>query len=353
MSASKRKSILTKTAMVLSALLVIAVIFIPIIDKNFKSTLQPELKDFAVEDPDQVTEIFMASKLNTKSYVKLKRDGKDNWLVNDEIPAEGEKVKMLLYEYLARLQVKNPVPAAALDGVIKDLAANGIKVEVYKGNKKDKVFYVGSNAPDEMGTNMIMENSSRPFVVHIPGFMGYPAAIFNLNPKKWKSVNLFHTSIVELQSVQVFYPGDATGSFTVKKADKTLEIVPYTAQQDINQDALNVGFLKQYTATFENLTYESVYEGLAAKLADSVVRNSVPYAEITLIRTDGKQHKLKVYKKPVTADSPQMDNYGNPANYDLDRYYAVLDDNLNDVLSVQSFVFKNIFKRYPDFYSSS
>ena len=60
-----------------------------------------------------------------------------------------------------------------------------------------------------------------------------------------------------------------------------------------------------------------------------------------------------MYKKPVTADSPQMDNYGNPANYDLDRYYAVLDDNLNDVLSVQSFVFKNIFIRYPDFYSSS
>lgn len=347
----KKRSVLNKTLMVMSGVLVLAIILIPIIDKNFKQTLKPELTNFAVEDPDQVTEIFMASKANEKSYIKLTKESNGEWMVNGEFPAEKAKVDMFLYEYLAKLKMKNPIPNAGVDGVIKSMAANAIKVEIYKGTKKDKVFYVGSNASDEMGTHMMLENSSRPFVVNIPGFMGYPAAMFVMSPKKWMSLNIFHTSIVEMQSVSVFYPSDAQGSFTVKKEDKTLAIEPFATGDVKDPAALNMPLLKQYAATFESLNYESIYEGLAAKLADSVVSNSQPYAVVTMNRTDGKVHELKIYKKPVTADAPQYDNYGNPVNYDLDRFYAILDGNAADILSVQSFVFKNIFKRYEEFFA--
>lgn len=351
MSDKKKRSVWSVTLAVLAGLLVLAVIFVPIIDKNFKSTLKPELKEFAIEDPDEVTEIFLASKANEKSYVKLTKEANGKWMVNGEYPAEEEKVKMLLYEYLARFKAKNPIPKAAVDNVIKSMASNAIKVEVYKGTRKDKVFYVGGNAADEMGTHMLLENSSMPFVVHIPGFMGYPSAIFNLNPKKWKSVNLFLTSIVELKTVSVFYPADAGGSFTITKEERELKIVPFEKDKLRDPHQLDIPLLKQYTATFENLTYESVYEGLAAKLADSVVKSTQPYAVIELLRTDGKKHSLKIYKKPVTAESPQHDNYGNPVDYDLDRFYGVFDGNTVDILSVQSFVFKNILKRYQEFYT--
>ncbi|MBI1222111.1 MAG: hypothetical protein GC180_05860 [Bacteroidetes bacterium] len=349
----KKRKVLNRTLFILSMVLVLAVVLIPLIDKNFKQTLKPELTNFAVENPDQVTEIFMASKSNEKSYIKLVKDDKGVWMVNGQFPAEKSKVDMLLYEYLAKLKMKNPLPNAALDNALKSMAANAIKVEVYKGTHKDKVFYVGKNAIDDMGTIMMLENSSRPFVVHIPGFMGYPAAIFNLNPNKWKSLNLFQTSIVETKSVQMFYPSDAAGSFTIEKEEKALKIIPFVLEDMLPAANLNIPLLKQYTATFENLNYEAVYEGLAAKLADSVVHHSKPFVVITLTRTDGKVHELKIFKKPVAGDSPQTDNYGNPATYDLDRFYAVLDGNESDILSVQSFVFKNIFKRYPDFFSQA
>lgn len=351
MSDKKKRSFWSVTLAVLAGLLVLAVILVPIIDKNFKSTLKPELKEFAIEDPDEVTEIFLASKANEKSYVKLTKGTDGKWMVNGEYPAEEEKVKVLLYEYLAKLKAKNPLPKAAVDNVIKSMASNAIKVEVYKGTRKDKVFYVGGNSADEMGTHMLLENSSMPFVVHIPGFMGYPAAIFNLNPKKWKSVNLFLTSIVELKAATVFYPADAGGSFTITKEERSLKINPFVVEDVKDPAQLNIALLKQYTATFENLTYESIFEGLAAKLADSVVKASQPYAVIELLRVDGKKHVLKIYKKPVTAESPQFDNYGKPVDYDVDRFYGVLDGNTQDILSVQSFVFKNILKRYPEFYT--
>lgn len=350
MSDNKKKSILSKTLPILAILLVLAVIFVPIIDKNFKSTLKPELKDFAIENPEQVTEIFLASKSDVKSYVKLTKSGDDQWMVNGEFPAETDKVNILLYEYLAKLKAKNPLPKTAVDNVIKSMASNAIKVEIYKGTHRDKVFYVGGNAADEMGTHMLLENSSMPFVVHIPGFMGYPQAVFNLNPKKWKSVNIFQTSIVEMKSVSVYYPSDAGGSFTIYKDERSLRLEPFVNEDLPDPNALNMPLLKQYAATFESLTYESIFEGLAATLADSVVKNTVPYAVIELLRTDDVKHTLKIYKKPVTAESPQYDNYGKPVDYDLDRFYGVYDGNTNDILSVQSFVFKNIFKKYGDFF---
>jgi len=331
-------------------LLVLAVVLIPIIDKNFKSTLKPELKNFALENPEEVTEIFMATKQSTTSFVKLSLNDKGVWMVNDEFPAEPEKIKLLLNDYLSRLMVKNPIPKSGVDDVIKSMASNAIKIEIYKGTHKDKVYYVGGNAADEMGTHMMLENSSMPFVVHIPGFMGYPSAIFNMNPKKWKSLNIFQTSIVDLKLVSLFYPSDAGGSFTIHKDERSLRLEPYVIGDLKDPNALDMPLLKQYAATFENLNYESIYEGLAAVLADSVVKNTVPYAVINVTRVDGTNHELKIFKKPVTADSPQHDNFGNPVDYDLDRFYGVLDGNRSDVLSVQSFVFKNIFKKYSEFY---
>lgn len=353
MNDKKKKSIWTRTLLpILAGLLVLAVIFIPIIDKNFKSSLKPELKDFAIENPEEVTEIFMASKDNAQAYVKLTKNSDGVWMVNGEFPAEEEKVKMLLFEYMARLKVKNPIPKISIDNVIKSMAGNAIKVEVYKGTKKDKVFYVGGNAADELGTHMLLENSSTPFVVHIPGFMGYPGAVFNMNARKWKSLNIFQTTVVEMESLSLFYPSDASGSFKIFKEDRSLQINPFEKMEALNPSSLNLSFLKQYTATFEKLNYESVFEGLAAKLADSVVKNTQPYVIIELNRLDGTKRSLKIFKKPVTGDAPQMDNYGNPVDYDLDRFYAIYNDNFDEVLSVQSFVFKNILKRYPDFFQN-
>ncbi len=349
MSDKAKTPIWKKSLFVLSMLLVLAVILIPIIDRNFKSSLKPELKNFAVENPEEVTRIFMASKSNTSSHLELEKNADGVWMVDDSFPAEEEKVKMLVFEYLARLQARNPVPKTGLDGVLRNMAANAIKVEVYKGNQKDKVIYIGGNTADELATHMLLENSSMPFAVEIPGFKGYPGAIFNMSPKKWKSVNLFHTTILELKSVELEYPSASAASFRILKEDRSLKIEPLYPENAVIGSP-DETFLKQYAATFESLTYESIYEGLAAKLADSIVHNTQPFVTIRLQRLDGKEHVLKIYKKPLTQDSPQFDNYGNPVDYDLDRFYGVLDGNTQDVLSVQSFVFKNILKRYQDFF---
>lgn len=352
MSDKVKKPIWKRTLFVLAMLLVLAVILIPIIDRNFKSSLRPELKNFAVEEPGEVTRIFMATKANNNAHLELEKNEKGVWMVDDSFPAEEAKVHMLIFEYLARLQPRNPVPQAGLEGVLRSMSANAIKVEIYKDNHLDKVIYVGSNTADELATHMLLENSSMPFAVEIPGFNGYPGAIFNMNPKKWKSTNIFQTDILELSTIKLEYADKPEASFIIKKEDRSLNLEPLKEGVEAKGE-LDEILLKQYTATFESLTYEGIFENMAAELADTVIKISKPFVRITVTRLDGGSHTLALYKKPVTEDSPQMDNYGNEVDYDVDRYYGVLDGNTRDILSIQSFVFNNVLKRYSDFFAAS
>jgi hypothetical protein len=350
MSELKPKTSGTKKILIgLALALVLAIIDLPLIDRNFKSSLKPELKNFAVENPDAVTKIFLANKTGNTLTLEKKEGG--SWILNGDAPANDEKVNMLLYEYMARIRVKNPIPKDGVENVKRQLAAIAIKVEVYEGDKLSKTYYVGGNTADELGTYMYIEGSSVPFVVHIPGFMGYVSSVYTLDEKRWRSTKLFQTSLLDLKSVVVDYPGNEKNGFTITKEDKNVLIEPLSNEKKPDL-ALNKEFLKQYTATFENLHFESYFDALAKTFADSVIQaTKVPFARIAVTDKNNKTTALRIYKKPVTSETKfQYDAYGNEVDYDLDRFYGILNNKTNEVFSVQSFVFKNVLKNYSDFF---
>lgn len=350
MSENKKKSVLNKTLMVLSALLVLAVILVPIIDKNFKSSLLPELTDFAVDKPDDVDRIYMKTKDGPNSFVDLKKQADGTWTVNDSFQAADGKVRLLLYEYMARLKMKNPIPKEGVENVKRDMIANATKVVIYKKGKMYKTYYVGSNTADELATFMYLEGSAVPFAVHIPGFMGYLNVVYNANPKAWKSTKIFQTDIKQIQKVTLNYFAEPEHSFQISKAENRFEIHSLTKNITKTTEP-NLGFVKQYVATFENLTYEGALEGGAKRFADSIIKYSQPYAEFQVGNTNKKTTSLKLYLKPVTKETKaQYDENGQELPYDLDRFYGVSDAAPGEVLSVQSFVFKNVLKHYSDFY---
>ncbi|HXH17452.1 MAG TPA: hypothetical protein VNJ07_00085, partial [Chitinophagales bacterium] len=59
--------------------------------------------------------------------------------------------------------------------------------------------------------------------------------------------------------------------------------------------------------------------------------------------------QMVVYHMPLNRRSKlQYDAQGNRLPYDLDRYYAVI-NNGNDFVIIQDFVFGKIFRKYSDF----
>ncbi|MFN0215575.1 MAG: hypothetical protein ACKVT2_15060, partial [Saprospiraceae bacterium] len=125
--------------------------------------------DFAVKYPKNIGKVFIADRKG--GTATLEKNG-NQWLYNGKHPARPSAVESLL-ETFANVNVLNIPPHGAVPGMVKELSADGIKVEIYdlKG-KSMKTYYVGGVTNDERGTVLMMEGSEQPYLVHVPGFIG-------------------------------------------------------------------------------------------------------------------------------------------------------------------------------------
>ena len=54
------------------------------------------------------------------------------------------------------------------------------QVKIFSNKKILKTIYVGGDTQDQLGTySMILDNSSEPYVLEIPGFKGYLSSRFH------------------------------------------------------------------------------------------------------------------------------------------------------------------------------
>ena len=119
------------------AVLILAVIAITLFLTNSKSTFKRELSDFAVDDTSSVTKVFMSDKNNNNLTLTRIEQGK--WLVDDKYTGSKVNIELLLGTMLG-LQVKETVPRAAMEYVIKDLATISVKVEIYQWKYRINIF---------------------------------------------------------------------------------------------------------------------------------------------------------------------------------------------------------------------
>ena len=67
---------------------------------------------------------------------------------------------------------------------------------------------------------MILENSSEPYVVSIPGFNGYLSSRFSCEENDWKDKIIFNYDKNEIESVHLNYR-DTIHSFKIYSDDST------------------------------------------------------------------------------------------------------------------------------------
>ncbi|MGC9330567.1 MAG: DUF4340 domain-containing protein [Bacteroidales bacterium] len=315
-------------------LLIVAVILfftryeIKKIDSNGKSKLVIEqkkstldvLRDFAVNDTAAVNKIFLVDKKNNE--ILLERQNKDTWTVNNKYTARKDLMDVLL-ETIARIEVANPVPKSKQDYVLRDLAANGVKCEIYQDDKLNKVYYIGGVTQNNMGTYMLIENSAAAFEVFLPGFSGYLTTRFSTNLMEWRNRKAFRYDLDDIAEIEIEYPQSPDQSFRVKNHglnDYTIEKIP--SQEPVNDfDTIEV---KMLISRFKNVGFE--YFLPPDEQADKIDSlNSLQPISIFRV-TDNKQEtrELKCYCKPNFKQL--MDDDGNAYPYDIHRLYGVIND---------------------------
>jgi hypothetical protein len=329
-------------------LTLVAVIFIL---TNTTNTFKRSQSDFAVDDTANITTIFMSDKNNNTLKMTRQLPGY-NWIINDKYPGHKFNINMLL-ETMLNLKVKEPVPVAAHNNIIKELSVNAVKVEIYQWvyridvfgirlfphEKLAKVYYVGGATQNNRGTFMLMEGSPEPFITYLPGLRGFVSPRYMPIEKYWRDYTVFRTNINEIASVRVEFPSYPEQSYLItnrRGLDFDLESLA-DKKKVPDYDTLKV---MNFLSAFRNLNFEALLNDIDQQKKDSVL-SSQPFAIITLTDTKGISRTIKTFHKKSGYD--QTDYNGKPVPYDLDRAYALVNDGKDFVL-IQFYVFDKVLK---------
>ncbi|HSN50482.1 MAG TPA: hypothetical protein VLR52_04560, partial [Bacteroidales bacterium] len=316
------------------AVIILALIAIALLLTNPKTTFRGTDSNFAVEDTSIVTKIFMSDKNN--NTLTLERKDAGNWIVDHQYAAQKFNIQMLLSTML-QLEVKSPVAKAARTNIIKDMATNAVKVEIYQMKYRinlfnkirllpreqlSKVYYVGSATQDNQGTFMVMENSSEPYVVYLPGLRGFVSTRFTPIQKYWRDYTMFRKNIPEIVSVRMEFPQDPASSFQVNN-NRMRNIILVSLIDGVPVPHYDTLKMMNFLSSFRNLNFEAVLNDMDKHRKDSII-SSIPYCVISLTDTSNKVTSIKSYRKGAAPG--ETDDMGKPLPYDLDRLYVLVND---------------------------
>ena len=306
--------------------------------KPKKSSVKRLDMNFHVDNMDDIHKIFLADR--TGRQVTLEKNG-NHWIYNGKIKARPSAVNNLL-DAIKRVRMKYIPPQAAVPHAVKNLAASGIKVELYnKNNEPIKVYYVGGMTSDERGTYMIMDNSEQPYVMHIPSWEGGLRARYWLKDMDWEDRSVFDYQPHEIKSIWVEYPRQKSKSFKLEKVNNAFEIAPfYEVTPKITKPAAN-GRIQQYLIGFQSLVAEGFRND--APYRDSI-NQMIPFCTIQITNQKNKVNKVQFYPKDPGATTSRKPT----TRSDIFRYYA--SDNNGNFMLVQQRVFKDIFWSYESFF---
>lgn len=334
-----------KTLLLLGAIAIVVIVFL-LLNRDNTHTLNTNESNFGFSQTNDIDKIFITNIAN-KEYVILTKESAKEWRVNDKFDVSITQLETLL-ETLRKMKVKSPVGEAMVDRVVKRMIINGTKVEIYEKGELSKVFYVGDNTPNEMGTYFYMDKAKEPYICYIPGFNGFLNNRFFTNLKAWRSKAVFRKTEEEIAEIKLEWPEEQQNTFVIDNTGSQPQLTSNGKQYKNNTEA-NLNSIKSYLKCWENLCYEGFPIDLDAHKIDSIARTQ-PILIMSLKDKQGKITVLTVHRKGLKRDSyQQTDDNGRPMEFEMENYYAFVNDNKTEIVQIQDFVFGKVIKRASDF----
>ncbi len=300
---------------------------------------------FTIKDTGSIGKLFLVS--GDGESVTLDRTD-TGWMVNKKYRALPSTLNLLLAT-LAQQEALYPVTKSAADIVMKNLATDGIKIEIYdRKGKKMSVFHVGGIAVNNTGTNMLMDGSSTPYVVHVINFNGYLTSRYTVFLKDWRDSTVFNIPYEEIQSVAIDYAGNPVNSFEIIK-DKDSVTIKADPSLAHGLDGFNARRARVFLKYFANVNCEGFINGIADN--DTTIATAPKQSTIDVKGIHGQHQRIDIYWMALNRRSKNrvVANSDVPDDYDADRLYAVI-NNHQDTVVIQQFAFRNIFHKAFEFY---
>lgn len=345
-----------KLTLIIAAVLVVIAGML-IWNNRYLSTVRGDSADFMVWDTSTVTKFYLADRNDHESLLERQPDG--TWMLNGTYKAHSKQVQQFLTT-LYKVRIKMPVSVASHDNIVKQLAVNSTKVEVYQTvprinlfnriklfyhEARTKVFYVGDATKDSSGTFMLKEGADKAYIVYIPGFRGFITTRFTALPDDWRDHSVFSANMADIQSVCVEFNRKPEESFKVENTGRHQYSMTRLADNTpIAFDTLKVINL---LSSFGDLRFEALLNNIIPqKRFDSIVQS--PYLHrVTLTTKDGTVTQMTTFEKFVNNTAileieGRVDEFGNPLDpIDHNRIYGLINDD-KDLTLIQYYVFDKV-----------
>jgi hypothetical protein len=299
---------------------------------------------FTVKDTASIGKLFLVSNKGESILAERTDSG---WMVNKQYHALPSALNLVLITLNAQAALY-PVTKNAYDNVIKGMATDAVKVEIYdRKGKKMKVMYVGGTSVNNSGTNMMLEGH-KPYVVQVPGFNGYLTSRFTTNLKDWRDRTVFNIPASEIKSVSVQYPEKPFNNFEIKRENGALVIKSDTTVTG-GLDGPNMHRANLFLDYFTNINCEGFLNGLPDN--DTTIKTAPKRSIIEVTGMHGQHQVVDVYWMALNKRSKNVTSADRdvPDDYDADRLYAVI-NNYKDTVMIQQFVFGKIFRKSYEFF---
>lgn len=309
-------------------LLILVVIITCIILLQQKNTLEDEMSNFSIENIDDVNQIYFADRLNNEVTLIKKNN---SWMVDEKYPVREEAIE-LLFSTLEKMKIKYPVSESMHNSVIKELATQGVKLELYGGdNSLMKTIYIGGETADFLGTYMMIEGSKKAYVMHLPGFNGFLSPRFNIDGRKvtnqiWRSRKIFKESMID--SLRIEFHDEPTKNFFLS-IKESLIIYGNNQKQKIDSNSI-----KNYLKLINNINCEGYVNDLKSR--DSILTSKALHT-FTIYYSDKTSVKLNTFRKKWRHKTYITETQ---SQYDVDRLYGY---NGSDFMLIQNYAFNPVF----------
>ncbi|MEP7321001.1 MAG: DUF4340 domain-containing protein [Saprospiraceae bacterium] len=234
---------------------------------------------FSIAEPELINKIEISGKWGLQT-IKIKNE---RWWLNDTIKVRPDAIENIL-KILPSIKVKVFPPKSSWEFMIKAIQEEGVKVRFYTAkNKLLKSLLIGGTTNDERGTYAMLEGSSQPYIIHVPGFEGSLASRFILREAEWRDRMIIEENADDIQSIQVDYSNNPELSFRIEQKSTFLFTVTDLKHQEILG---SMPLIKTYLQGFNKVPCEGIENDFGNK---NLVLNSAPFVWL----------QIKIKNKPV------------------------------------------------------
>jgi hypothetical protein len=277
--------------------------------------------EFACAGEDEITLIELSS--GKTARLVLEKKGEE-WFINGKSEARKSGV-MFILRILKEIKIKSPVSPALFESEITRKNIIPVKVRVYSKRKLLKTFLVYKTGSNVYGNIMKMKESSKPFIVYVPGYEGDIGSGFIVNPLYWQTYTVFNLLPSEIASVNFENTADTSSSFTIINRNHKFIL----SGQGGNQTRWDSALVERYISYFARIPFESWAFDIEGAVKERI-ETEMPLYRITVVTTPGIRKILTLWgmrenegDKTIISSDRLLGKTGESDEFFVMRYFDI------------------------------